>query len=227
MMKNLNQIYNKYGTDKGDFENIQRSSPGHQYGDFYQPYFEKYVGKNPDILEIGVFEGASMLAHNEFFDGQCNIIGIDVYDGLKFDISKHKNISLVLGGSENQDTFNTLKDKRFDIIIDDAIHTYDNQFHNILWYPCLLKPGGIYILEDLHTNVDPRYMTNSQLGMDNSPLLTLLNYKKSDMIPDDAFDWLRRNIASMNIWVTPCESDSPTKFKQNSITAVIKFRDNG
>lgn len=226
-MKNLNQIYNKYGTDKGDFENIKRSSPGHQYGDFYQPYFEKYVGKNPDILEIGVFQGASMLAHNEFFDGQCHILGIDVENYLTFDINKYPNIDLVLSESENPDLFESLKDNRFDIIIDDAVHTFDNQFHNILWYPRLLKPDGIYILEDLHTNVDPWYLTNSQLGMDNSPLLTLLNYKKSDMIRNDAFEWLRRNIASINMQVTPCDLDSPFKYKQNSITAVIKFRDNG
>lgn len=229
MTKNLNQLYTKYGTDKGYISNHKSliRNTGHKYGDFYQPYFEKYLDRNPDILEIGVWEGMSMLAHNEFFDEQCNIIGIDVYDGLKFDISKHKNISLVLGESENPDTFNSLKDKRFDIIIDDAIHTYDNQFYNILHYSSLLKPGGIYILEDLQCDVDPWYMTNNQFGMDNSPINTLLCRKKSNLITDEEFEWLNQNITSLTLSMTPCELDNQSIMVQISMTAIITFKNNG
>ena len=230
MIKNLNQLYTKYGTDKGDIgdhEDLFRNT-GHSFGNFYQPFFEKYIGKKPDILEIGVYKGMSMLAHDEFFDSDCNIIGIDVYNGLEFDINKHKNMALILTGSESDETLSMLGDKKFDIIIDDAIHTYDNQFFNILHYSKMLKPGGIYILEDLQCNVEPRYISNPQFGLDNSPLLTLLNHKKSDLITDEEFDYLLNNITSMLLYSVPCEPDNyDSKMSQTSMTAVITFKNNG
>lgn len=225
-MKNLNQLYTKYGTDKGDIgvhpDLLRRT--GHKFGNFYQPYFEKYIGKKPDILEIGTFQGMSMLAHNEFFDGDCNIVGIDIYNGLEFDISKRKNMSLIIADSTSQETLDVLAGMKFDIIIDDAIHTFDNQFFNILHYSRMLKPDGIYILEDLQCNVEQWYLTNGKFGMDNSPLLTLLYYKKSDLISEEELNWLRQNITSINLSVTPCELDNQYIMAQVSMAAVITFK---
>ena len=108
-MNRLEEFYEKYNTDKGNkpaFPELNRF--GHEYGLFYQQYFEKFLGKKPSILEIGVFEGQSMLAHNEYFNKECTITGIDVENLLTFDCEQYSNIKVLFGNSEAEETYNKI-----------------------------------------------------------------------------------------------------------------------
>lgn len=225
-MKNLEKLYTKYGTDKGDipldYDTDERF--GHKYGLFYQQFFEKYVGRNPSILEIGVYEGASMLAHNDFFNSKCNITGIDVYDSIKFDISKYPNMTFYTGGSEAAETFELLGDKKFDIIIDDAAHTYSNQLFNLLNYHNYLKDDGIYILEDLQTNIDMWYCDNAERGLLNSTFDVLFRKNRSNLITEEEYQFLLHNIDEILLWQKTTDPESYYKMYNVSMTAIIKFK---
>lgn len=222
-MHNLENVYEKYNTDKGNkpaFEDLNRF--GHRYGDFYNSFFEKYIGKNPSILEIGVFEGESMLAHNDYFNNDCTITGIDAANYLKFDTNDFPNIELVLGYSENEETFNKVKDKRYDIILDDASHTCANQIHNLKTYSTLLKPNGIYILEDLHSNLNQWY-TNGD--MNDTALNFLLTKRQTKYLSLYEYIYLMKKIKHVFFYSRAREFFHTFDEEKCSITSVIEFNE--
>ena len=55
-MKTLSDIYRLHRCDKGNQKEIVYDNgsvaAGHNYGDFYEPIFERYIGNNPKILEL-------------------------------------------------------------------------------------------------------------------------------------------------------------------------------
>ena len=65
-MTKLTEIGLKHRTDKA-YE--------HQFTEAYDEYFQRYT--NPRLLEIGVYNGASLQTYNEYFDYNCTLIGMD------------------------------------------------------------------------------------------------------------------------------------------------------
>ena len=47
------------------------------YFELYEKHFEKYVGKSPRILEIGVFGGGSLELWKEYFGPGTTVVGVD------------------------------------------------------------------------------------------------------------------------------------------------------
>lgn len=224
-MNKLEELYEKYGTDKGiDPSFCNGESKGHEYGLFYYDYFRPYLDKNPAILEIGVFEGKSMLAHNEFFNSNCTLVGIDAYESLTFDISKYPNMYFYADGSEADTTLDAMKNFKFDIIIDDAVHTYDNQLFNLLYYPQFLKDDGIYIIEDLQCNIDHTYLSNPEYGLLNSTFDVLFRRNKSALLSDEQYNQISHSIDSIILWAKTENPDNCYKLNQVSMAAVIKFK---
>lgn len=224
---NLEEIYTKYNTDKGDnpgFPELNRF--GHRYGTFYQTYFEKYLGKKPVILELGIFEGASVESHMEFFNNECTIVGLDLSDQyLKFDKNKYENFIYIEANSESDEALAEIKNLniKFDIIIDDCIHTYKNQLTNLLSYSEFLKDEGIYILEDLQCNLEPRYIENYVYGLENSTLEFLVKKTHVSLLSDEQYDYLINKINDVVIWSKTREAYHQDKDEKCSITSIITF----
>lgn len=224
-MNRLEELYEKYGTHKGmSSGNAENVKTGHQYGLFYYDYFKQYLDKNPTILEIGIFEGKSVVAHNEFFNSKCTLVGIDNHNRLLFDESKYSNMHFYFGRSESPEVLEEMKKYKFDIIIDDAIHTYDNQLFNLLYYPDFLKEDGVYIIEDLQCNIDPLYLTNSEYGLSNSPFDVLFKRNKSDLLTDDAYNEISNRIDTIMLWSKMLDPNNDYKSFQISMSAAIKFK---
>ena len=156
MKKKINRFTetaNKYNTDKGTNNCCDNGCKGHGFTEFYYDYFKDL--KHPIILEVGVFKGNSIRSINEFFNGDCEIYCADI--DPRCDASNlGDNIHFFITDQGNKDKLNDfikeLGDIRFDIIIDDGSHQV---YHQMLTYSILrkmLKPDGMYIMEDLHTN---------------------------------------------------------------------------
>src|SRR5205814_10274664 len=50
----------------------------HHYFEIYHRHFERFRGKSPVVLEIGVFHGGSLQMWHDYFGKGAKIIGIDV-----------------------------------------------------------------------------------------------------------------------------------------------------
>jgi len=128
----------------------------------YEKYFATYTRQVNNILEIGMWDGGSMALWYELLK-PAKIVGVDIenkQDSENFIKWKNdritKDASLIKTFWNIDQTNKTalldickneLEDN-IDMIIDDASHVYDFTLVSFETLFPLLKPGGIYIIED-------------------------------------------------------------------------------
>lgn len=123
----------------------------------YDKYLAPYKNSTIRMLEIGVSKGGSLYAWKNFFPNAKLIVGIDVKDECKkFEDSK---IRVEIGSQDDRSFLLNLNDKYgpFDVILDDGSHVLKHQRTSFEVLFPLLKEGGMYIIEDLHTSYWPRW----------------------------------------------------------------------
>jgi hypothetical protein len=155
----LNEIFNKYNCDKG--------SKKHGYDRLYEKKFHPIRENNVNLLEVGIYKGASIQSWVEYFPN-ANIYCIDIFRKYKKypSILNHPRVFWSNHNSINPLPFTNIL---FDVIIDDGDHTYPIQlatFNNLIKY---LKNNGTYFLEDYRTQ-----NLVKKLNLPNS----LIHYKK-------------------------------------------------
>lgn len=136
-MGRLHELGLMYGSDKATY---------HNYCDFYE---KELAGLNPsEILEIGVLNGASLRMWKAFYP-TAFVTGIDInHPKTVLDCETWQIDATDIYHME--DMFNEVM---FDLIIDDGSHMCkDQQIAFQYLYHNKLHPGGIYIMEDVHTS---------------------------------------------------------------------------
>lgn len=129
-------------------------SKWHHYFDIYDRHFKRFQGKNPTILEIGLFDGGSLEMWNYYFGNQCTIIGVDINPEHKKYEEDAPNIKVFIGDQADPGFWNYVKSQipKVDILIDDGGHHMHQQ---IATYECMynyISDNGVYLCEDLHTS---------------------------------------------------------------------------
>jgi SAM-dependent methyltransferase len=143
-MNTLDTIALAVGTDK--------SSAGHGYTAVYGPLLEhlRELG-NVRLLEIGVWEGASLAMWAEWLP-MADIVGVDI-DLSRCRVAESDRVKLRQGDTLDPEFLASLVAEfgTFDVVIDDGAHLvgHHRAAFDALW-PAV-KPGGLYIIEDLHT----------------------------------------------------------------------------
>ena len=148
-MKSLKEISLKYDVDKLELGFL----------DHYEEKFESIRNDITKVLEIGVETGRSHRMWLEYFPN-ANIYGFDIF---KFGVDELNILQkdnpyldrsiMFKGDQENTDDlekFLSLHGGDFDIIIDDGGHTIKQQQLSLGILFNAVKPGGYYIIEDLH-----------------------------------------------------------------------------
>lgn len=223
-MRTLTELFNKYKSDKGT---IYGSC--HNYGDFYDLYLNSL--KSSDLvygLEIGIFEGASLKVFEEYFT-KVFMIGLDIND------KSHLQTPNISTGILDQSDENSLKlfydhcienNHYFDFILDDGSHHMKDQQITLGYLFPLLKSGGIYIMEDLHTS-----LADDGFILYNRPLETK-DYKKTTLsyleektkysfyLDEKKNQYVRDNIKDVIIHAQDNSKQEP-QYKYKSITAII------
>lgn len=138
----------KHGTDKWG---------SHFYTPHYDLHFSKFRGKSIKLLEIGVggFEdssagGESLRMWKEYFP-EGEIYSIDIVDKKALQEERIK----VYQGSQVDEAFLqkiTEEIGELDLIIDDGSHINSHIITTFRILFPILKKGGIYAIEDLHTS---------------------------------------------------------------------------
>lgn len=146
-MKTLHEIGRLHQTDKHD---IWHSHCGLSYLNIYDKYMSDIRNSNVNILEIGVRDGCSHRMWREYFPNGT-IFGIDIDPRCKQ--FQSDRIRVLIGSQSDPNITNQaieMAGGNFDVILDDGSHvnTLTISSFNLL-YPSL-KPGGLYIIEDLH-----------------------------------------------------------------------------
>lgn len=117
----------------------------HSYVDHY--YESAFKDKKPDVLvELGVQFGGSIKLWNEYFG--CEIYALDIIEDKAFSeyCLKYPNIHYIL------ERFPDIPE--YDIFIDDGSHELCDQIAAIDLYLPKIKPGGLFIIEDVQSRYD-------------------------------------------------------------------------
>ena len=145
--KSLYDIGAIHGTDKAGQRQLL-----HVYEEYFEPLRETELV----LLEIGVLGGASLRMWREYFPG-ARIFGIDVDPEAVAHAADR--ISVLIGSQSDILFLDTVLERtgRPDIVLDDGSHHVRDQTTTLLHLWRHVKPGGIYVVEDLHTSYMPQY----------------------------------------------------------------------
>lgn len=182
----LDEIALKYGTDK--------ASDVHFYTRYYEQYFEPLRNNELNLLEIGIQEGRSLKMWKEYFPN-AQIIGLDIEN---CDHLVEDRLSVIRGDQKNvkhlkllPNIFETIygRPDSFDIIIDDGSHKSEDMLVSFETLFPLLKPGGIYVIEDIHVcywDERPFFARKSRLLKRLKALMDDLNARGKSGLADRA-----------------------------------------
>jgi hypothetical protein len=155
MLKSLQQLGEKYESDKA----VKHPDHGdaHNFCPFYDYHLSSMRFDKLKILEIGIFDGASLRMWDEYFE-KSQIFGIDILMHPKARlINEGKICSFKMDQGNIQDLLNFKKQYGpFDIVIDDGSHFTHHQW--ISWL--IFSDSPVFIWEDLHTSRMPQYITS-------------------------------------------------------------------
>jgi hypothetical protein len=120
------------------------------YFDFYHRHLEKFVGQDVHIVEIGVFSGGSMEMWKEYFGPLCQISGIDLEEACR--VYEGDRVRIFIGDQEDRNFWARFRAEAppVDVLIDDGGHTPEQQMVTLEEMLPHLKPGGVFICEDIH-----------------------------------------------------------------------------
>ncbi len=121
------------------------------YFDIYARHLERFRGRAPVMLEIGVFGGGSLAMWKEYFGPGARIIGLDINP----DCAAHaaEDVEVVIGSQDDPAVLDGIlaRHPRIDIVLDDGSHVMQHLVRSFLHLYPHVAPDGVYMLEDLHT----------------------------------------------------------------------------
>ena len=131
------------GTDK--------SSESHNYTKVYSQYFKSSKDKPIRFLEIGIYRGDSVRFWENYFS-KADLHFIDITNQyIQYYSPRSQYHFLDQGDIPSLKRF-AAQQEAFDVILDDGGHTMEQQINSFLVLFSSVKPGGLYIIEDLHTS---------------------------------------------------------------------------
>jgi len=185
-------------TDKG--------TTGHNYVEVYERFMLQWKNDPIKIFEIGIERGGSLLMWQEYFP-KAKIFAVDIDDKAAMSNTRVKTIVGDQAKRTDLQKAIDISGGDIDILLDDGGHSMEQQQVSFGYLFKFVKPGGYYILEDIHTSlpalwsgygVDPDGK-NTTLGMiegymQSTPPL----FKSKYMLPDE-IAYLNENVEYANL----------------------------
>ncbi len=212
--KSLDALAVRYGTDK--------SHKAHNFAQFYDFYFSSLRDKPLRFLEIGLGRGSSLRMWRRYFKN-AKLFAIEAE--ARRARYRFFGANVFIGRQEDREFMGAVAGEiaPLDIIVDDGSHRVDDQQNTLGFLFPFLKPGGYYILEDIHTSYpDPSADYGLLPDGSNSTHQMLLDFKKTGQFksphaPQEELDYLSSQ-------VTLCEVFEHED-KSKHLTSILRKRD--
>ena len=210
--KDLNFLFEYFNSDKGEYFINQYSQPykkkgirkkAHAYTKFYESYFKNIKNNKLNIIEIGSYYGNASAALFFYFKNS-HIYSADINPDMYLYKSKRVN-NFFLNNSEQESLEKNLINKKitFDIIIEDASHMLKDQIITLFMLFKVLKPGGIFVVEEIDFPEKFLNMRENQEAPDLKSILknVLLNRDfYSKYIKDEEKSYFLNNYKSIDFF---------------------------
>jgi len=125
------------------------------YLDIYERHFACYRNTPVRMLEIGVDKGGSLEVWRDYFGASATIVGIDINPECATYATAPNRIRI---GSQDDPQFlqSVIQEMGTpDIVLDDGSHIARHQRATFRILFPILKDGGLYVIEDMHTSYFP------------------------------------------------------------------------
>jgi hypothetical protein len=176
----------------------QHKPRAHKWTHYFEAYHVIFGLRRPQalrILEIGVYQGASLRLWRRYFDNPGTVIvGIDIDPACaRFD-SSPENIHVRIGSQADAAFLATVTRDfgPFDIIIDDGSHQSSHMiasFNHL--FAGALRDDGIYLVEDLHANYWEEYRDTRRSFLDLCK--ELMEFMHDHYTRGSLSEWLRES----------------------------------
>jgi hypothetical protein len=119
------------------------------YLDLYHRHLKKFVGGPVTLLEIGIYSGGSLGMWRQYFGEQAKIWGIDIEPACA--AYGDGAIEVFIGSQDDRAFLASINPAHgMDVVLDDGSHLSSHQIVSFEELFPRLKPGGVYICEDVH-----------------------------------------------------------------------------
>lgn len=127
------------------------------YFDIYERHFDRFRGKSPVMLEIGVMGGGSLAMWKQYFGEGTKIVGLDINPDCK----RHEapDVEIFIGSQADAETLQKIKTKypHIDVVLDDGSHSSPHMIATFDHLYAHVHPHGVYMVEDTHANYWPEW----------------------------------------------------------------------
>jgi cephalosporin hydroxylase len=136
----LSELFDKYGSDKNNV---------HSYGEIYDYLLSDISYTCGNILEIGVQHGGNIRSLSEYFP-HSTIYGVDIDKNVLSIENLPSNSKIInIDATIKNDICNNFYGTKFNLIIDDGSHSFNDQIDSFNILQEYLCDGGYYIIEDI------------------------------------------------------------------------------
>jgi len=184
------------------------------YFDIYRRHLSKFVGRQPHVLEIGVYSGGSLGVWKSYFGEGCSVYGVDIQPACKS--YEDESIKVFIGDQADRVFWGRLRKNvaELDVIIDDGGHTPVQQIVTLEETLPYLRPGGVYICEDIHgsSNAFSWYVDGLAANLNADNILgNVANNERRLVSPTTAFQAAVRSVHLYPYAVVIERTDAPVR----------------
>lgn len=151
-MRTLTEIFKEIGHFGNDIGCNDKGGT-HSYLETYEKLFEPFR-HGCSMMEIGLALGDSVKLWDKYFE-KSFITGVDisiVFETVDMEtrITENKNwIDFIEADATKEEFARVFRSGTFDIVIDDGSHMEADQIKTFQLLKSKMKPGGIYVIEDI------------------------------------------------------------------------------
>jgi hypothetical protein len=202
----LDELANKFKTDKGT---QYAGDSRHGYAPIYDKYLTKWRTHSIRMLEIGVCMdstegGQSIYMWDAYFE-KPEIYTFDIVDMSEHEaITRSNHVYFYKGDQSKREDFiamyTAFGNKDFDFILEDGSHEVEHQIISLGQLFKYVKPGGLYILEDMSIPTRPVCCIRNDETYQTIELFARTGALHSDYLTMEEISYLRENVEKVEIY---------------------------
>lgn len=193
----------------------------HHFTEVYERFFSPLKLTAVKVFEIGIAGGGSLEMWRDYFPN-ATVYGIDIYPKAELDSDRVKTF---VADQADRAQLAAVIDKfggGYDIIIDDGGHSMEMQQVSVGYLFKYLKPGGFYVIEDVHTSLPELWSGfGVEPGGGNSTLAMLERFIASGRLDSPYLSGAEKNDLARSIEFCNLFSRN-NRFR--SLTCILKKR---
>ena len=163
-----------YRQPTGDLWELFRAqshmSKWHNYFAVYERELDPWRECQPKVLEIGVRHGGSLALWRDYFGEGATIVGVDIDPACAQYDRGDEGIHVHIGDQGDREFMRNVATMMgpFDIVIDDGSHMTSHQIATLATVYPTMAENGVYIIEDVHSNVWDNFVNTESTLLDIS-----------------------------------------------------------